>query len=126
MTRSLYRWLLLGTVLLTVAALCVGTAGFVAAPAAAAGSVTVEPHVGGVVTAVYPGPDYLLWAKGAELEVYSADGANRLGQLLLPALIQDIDVDGNQAYIAAIDGLYVVNIANRAQPSLVKRVGAPP
>src|SRR5687767_9262399 len=126
MYRWTYRCVLVVTVLLTVVGLCAMTAGLGTGAATAAGSVSVVRHMGGVVRAVYAADGYVLWGKGAELEVYSADGANRLGGLLLPAIIADIDVDGSTAYVAAGDGLYLVNIANLAQPALLQHIPAPP
>jgi hypothetical protein len=125
MARWTYRWGAAALVVVLVVGLCVVTV-LGTGSASAAGSVTVARHVGGVVRAVFATSSYLLWGKGAELEVYSPDGANLLGGLLLPALISDIDVDGSTAYVTASDGLYVVNLASPAQPALVRRIAAPP
>src|SRR5687768_2887945 len=118
MYRWSYRCGLLVTVLVTVVGLSTVTVSLAPTAVDAAGTVNVVRHLGGAVNAVYATANYLLWGKGAELEVYSADGANRLGGLLLPAMIVDLDVDGTTAYVAGTDGLYLVNIANLAQPSL--------
>jgi hypothetical protein len=112
--------------LLTIAGLNVAAAGPLPAPASALGSISVVRHLGGSVTAVTPTTNYVLWAKGAELEVYSADGASRVGGLLLPELIADIDVDWPQVYVAARDGLYLVDLANPSAPALTQSISAPP
>jgi hypothetical protein len=122
----LYRLGLAVLVLAAVVGMCAAAAGMGANPATAAGGLSVTRHVGGVAPAVYASAGFLLWGKGAELEVYSADGASRLGGLLLPALITDIAVDGGTAYIAARDGLYLVGLANLSQPALLRRIAAPP
>lgn len=120
------RCVLTGLALLVVAALCSVSAGLGTPPASADASVSVSAHLGGVVRAVYAAEGYLLWGQGAELQVYSEDGTTRLGRLLLPALISDIDVDANTAYVAARDGLYLISLANLAQPAVVRHIPAPP
>lgn len=126
MRRCVYRCGLYTALSLMVLALC-GLAG-ISAPGTvgAAGSVSLVRHLGGRVSAVMATDNYVLWARGAELEVYSADGASRLGGLLLPELIVDLDVEGSTAFVAALDGLYLVDLTNLATPTLARHVAVPP
>lgn len=126
----MYRWTYrrgLGAIgVMVAAAVCVATAGGGTRAVNAAGSVSVVAHRGGVVEAVEAASDLLLVGEGAELVVYTPDGAQRLGGLLLPALIADIARDGSTAYVAARDGLYVVDVTSATEPTLLRREAAPP
>lgn len=77
-------------------------------------------HLGGVVNAVSSQGNYLYLGIGSELAILDlSDPLHpvRVGYVILPDIVQDIDVAGNYAYVTAgKGGFWVVDIANPVAP----------
>jgi hypothetical protein len=126
----MYRWTVRLALALPAVAIGLVLAMLVAGrqPAGAQAGVTprVIGHEGGVVNAVLPSESFLLWSKGAELEVWTADGSARLGGLMLSGVIEDIALAEGRGYVAVgTAGLDVIDLGQPSEPRHIQHIALP-
>jgi hypothetical protein len=77
-------------------------------------------HLGGIINTVFSRGSYLYAGIGSELAILNlSDPLHpvRVGYVILPDIVQDIDVAGNYAYVTAgKGGFWLVDISNPASP----------
>src|SRR5262245_49106624 len=117
-TACLALLVLLGTVVMSGVASA-------RAPVAAEAGATLVGHLGGAVNGLFATSDHLFIGEGAEFEILTPDGATKLGGVMLPSVIVDIAVAGNQAFVSTSQGLSIVNIGNPQAPTVERSFAAP-
>ena len=95
--------------------------------AAGAVNVTFEGHFGGTTEAVAVSGDYAYIGQGPDfvvLDISDPAAPSELCRLVTAGLVKDIQLSNNYAYVADYsNGLVIVNISNKAAPTLAGSYG---